>query len=344
MSKRRGVREGVRITRVGLWFILFAAIVGIAATNTGNNALYLVVAAMLGLLVVSWLAARLNGRGLEISVEPPDEVFASLPTPIEIGLENRGRVFARRQLLVRLDGQDHWVVHRLARQAPRANTTCRSVFAARGLHQLPPVQITSLYPLGLFRCARLHDSSSVLVFPELLDRPTIRFRNPGELGAAARRRGGWGHDLHALRPFRPGDDPRNVHWKQSARIGELVYKEHEAEECRRLAVLLDEGIGLSAELEDREKQELEQLISEAATTAVDYLERGFEVELVTRSVRIPFATGPGQRFELLEALALLEPCAMSSSRLEPSDSHAAQLRLSMDRRPGAELEAAGGRR
>jgi hypothetical protein len=43
----RPTPEGIRITKVGLWFVLFTVIVGVAATNTGNNALYLVLSTML---------------------------------------------------------------------------------------------------------------------------------------------------------------------------------------------------------------------------------------------------------------------------------------------------------
>src|SRR5687767_9120055 len=50
LAVRATVPEGIRITKVGLWYVLLTVLVGAAATNTGNNALYLVLAAMLALL------------------------------------------------------------------------------------------------------------------------------------------------------------------------------------------------------------------------------------------------------------------------------------------------------
>src|SRR5258705_12520069 len=72
---RRPVPEGIRITKVGLWYILLTVLVAVAATNTGNNALYLVLAAMLGLLIVSGVVSRTNLRALAIGLEAPGELF-----------------------------------------------------------------------------------------------------------------------------------------------------------------------------------------------------------------------------------------------------------------------------
>ena len=72
------------------------------------------------------------------------------------------------------------------------------------------------------------------------------------------------------------------------------------------------------------------LVSEAATAGLDYLERGFEVELVTRDVILPFAAGARQRFALLEALALVEPRPRVPEPLHHEPGGSPQLRLSLD--------------
>ena len=63
----RPVPEGIRITKVGLWYVLITLVVAIAATNTGNNALYLVWSVMLAVLVVSGVVSRQNVRGLAVA-------------------------------------------------------------------------------------------------------------------------------------------------------------------------------------------------------------------------------------------------------------------------------------
>ena len=81
-SRRKTHPEGIRITRVGFWFVAFALVVAIAATNTGNNALYLVLASMLSLLVVSGVLSRGNLRRLAIRVEVPDDLFVNRPASV----------------------------------------------------------------------------------------------------------------------------------------------------------------------------------------------------------------------------------------------------------------------
>ena len=56
-------RSGLRLTRVGLWFLVFAVIVLLAASNTGNNGLFLVLAVMLAAWGTAGTNADLDGDG-----------------------------------------------------------------------------------------------------------------------------------------------------------------------------------------------------------------------------------------------------------------------------------------
>src|SRR5207248_2851943 len=128
---------------------------------------------------------------------------------------------------------------------------------------------------------------------ELFAAATLAPERASTRGEGYAQRVGWGHDLHSLRAFRSGDDPRRIHWKQTARTGNMIYTEREAEEGRRLSIVFDNAVGALATPEAAER--FERLVSEAATAAVDYLQRGFEVELVTRDERLPFGGGGLQR-------------------------------------------------
>jgi uncharacterized protein (DUF58 family) len=131
-----------------------------------------------------------------------------------------------------------------------------------------------------------------------------------------------------LRRFRPGDDPRAIHWKQTARTGQLIYMERQADESRRLSILFDNGVG---ELAGEEQQaRFERLVSEAATAAVDYLARRYYVELVARDFALPFGAGERHRRAVLEALALIEPAARRAEPLAGSAPAVPQLRLGFD--------------
>jgi hypothetical protein len=74
----------------------------------------------------------------------------------------------------------------------------------------------------------------------------------------------------------------------------------------------------------------ERLVSEAATAAVDYLARGFEVELVTRDRSLAFAGGSRQRLVVLETLALVAPQPRLAEPLTSADPRAPQLRMHME--------------
>lgn len=48
-------------------------------------------------------------------------------------------------------------------------------------------------------------------------------------------------NFHALRPYAPGDDRRHVHWRSTARAGELMVRQFEESRMSRVAVALDTG-------------------------------------------------------------------------------------------------------
>ena len=79
----------IRITNFGLGYILMCLVVAIGATNTGNNGLYLVLAAMLASMAVSGFVSRRNVRGVSCQVEPVGEVFAGRPALLKVSLMHR---------------------------------------------------------------------------------------------------------------------------------------------------------------------------------------------------------------------------------------------------------------
>jgi uncharacterized protein (DUF58 family) len=329
------VPEGIRITTVGLWYVLLAVLVAIAATNTGNNSLYMVMAIMLSVLILSGVLSRENVRGLEIELQPPGEVFANRPFSLGFTLRSRGRLAPRWFLLFTVSRSAQPMLVPFLPRLGRSVGSIDMMIGARGQHRFPHAHVSSLFPFGFFRKGvRYPADLEVLVFPEIFPAASAsRTEIEHQHGEDASRRAGWGHGLHALRPFRHGDDPRGIHWKQTARTGNLVYMERESEQSRRLAILFDNGVG---DLADEDALgRFERLVSEAATAAVDHLSRGYEVELVTRDRVLPFAGGPRQRLAILEALALVATGPRSTEPLRSGDARAQHLRIHFDPEPAA---------
>jgi len=79
------------VTRVGIAYVLTVVVIAIAALNTGNNLLYIIVAAMLAAILVSGLASALVLRDLELDVRLPEHVFAGRTMLGRIVLRNPRR-------------------------------------------------------------------------------------------------------------------------------------------------------------------------------------------------------------------------------------------------------------
>jgi uncharacterized protein (DUF58 family) len=79
------------VTRAGVIYVLVTLVIGIAALNTGNNLLYIVVATMLAAILVSGIVSALVLRGLELDVRLPEHMFAGRPVVGRIVLRNPRR-------------------------------------------------------------------------------------------------------------------------------------------------------------------------------------------------------------------------------------------------------------
>lgn len=354
---RVGAISGPHLTKVGLWFVLISIVLGVAAANTGNNSLYLVIAAAVAMFFTSWWWSRRNVQGLELLVEVPEELYAGSPAEIVYRLR-RTRGGATSDLLLVLDGsRAGTLVRRLdarsgadrggrgvlralrsriraqearPRRAAGREATGRQdiLFLQRGLHSVGKARALSIFPLGMFRWqVTFTGSRSVIVFPELFLGVRVHSGSSPKGWQLTGSRVGDSEDLHSLRAFQSGDDPRRIHWKQSARSDQLVFQQRSEDEVRRVSLLVDSYV---PRLSDAVRSRFERLVSEAATACVEYLERGYEVELFLREGHVGFGSGLWQRRRLLEALALLEcQTADAAALVEPDRAHRRVLRFSL---------------
>jgi uncharacterized protein (DUF58 family) len=76
------------LTRVGMVYLLVCLVIGIAAVNTANNLLFIVLAAMLAAIGVSGISSAAVLRRLELDVILPRNAFARVPVQIRVNLIN----------------------------------------------------------------------------------------------------------------------------------------------------------------------------------------------------------------------------------------------------------------
>jgi uncharacterized protein (DUF58 family) len=289
-------------TRDGWWCLGAAIGLGFAAMNTGNNLLYVLVSMLLGVIIVSGVLSEQSIRGLDFFPLRPDEVFAGRPALFGIRVVNRKRW--RASYSIAIDVLDEAAttgaafVPRLPARA-EALVSWEAVPAGRGRRPFPALRVSTRFPFGLFvKAGRVALESEMIVYPAVRPLAAERLAALGVGGAAARRRGRGG-DLHNLREYRPGDEPRLIHWRSSAKTGDLLVRELEVETA------LDTTIVLSGTGTDRER--VEAGVSEAASLASHLLATGARVELVGTGLHVPLARGREQRQRVLTALALYEP-------------------------------------
>ncbi|MBI2525073.1 MAG: DUF58 domain-containing protein [Candidatus Rokubacteria bacterium] len=291
-------------TRDG-WWCLFAAMgLGVAAINTGNNLLYLLSSMLLGLVVVSGILSEAVMRGLRLTAILPEEVHAGRPALVGATVANRKRRIPSYSISLEALGQGGpgRVIYlpRLSAGDERV-VTWELTLAARGRHRLPGVRVTTRFPFGVFlKAGQVILRAEVLVYPALVPVPAHLLRRIGGSGPAQTRRRGRGSDLHNLRDYRPGDDPRLIHWRSSAKTQALTVRELEAETSTDTRIVLD-GTGA------RDPARLETGLSEAASLACHLLRAGATVELAGPGLLVPLARGRGQERRILTALALYEP-------------------------------------
>ena len=310
----RAVPEGIRITKVGLWYVLITLVVGFAGANTGNNALLLVEALLLGVLIVSGFSSRRNVRKLEFHLTSPREIYAEQPHSLNLLVRNLDRFFSRRILVVSCPDQSAPLLIPSLGRSKSQSSRLDLCFPNRGKVSIPHVHVASIFPVGIFHKGQRYPVGlEFLVFPKIRAAPSLRLhrRNVGD--GTSLQAMGRGHELLSLRDFRAGDEQRSVHWKRTARTGEIIVIERESEQDQKVTIVLDNGVGKIKSEFERDK--FESLVSEAATAAYYYLESGFEIEFLSRDLVIPFGRGQAHRIHIMEYLALVEPTEISDHPL-----------------------------
>ena len=311
----------IRITNFGLGYILMCLIVAIGATNTGNNGLYLMLAGMLAAMVVSGVISRRNVRGVLCEIEPVGEVVAGRPALLKVRFENRLSATTAQSLFFLLEGLPGplWVDPLAPRQT--RELLVEGVFPRRGVFSEADAGILSRFPIGLFRKYRHARLTREIVVYPLPEASPVAEVPPEDArgGRPHQRRRGGGADIRMLRDFVAGDDPRDMHWKQSARMRQWIVREREAERDRVVVLTLDNALADPAD--PAALAGFERRISRCAGQALLLLSRGGEVAFHARGVRVPASSGRGQRARILEALARLEAVPLAGAPAFPALRH-----------------------
>jgi uncharacterized protein (DUF58 family) len=301
------------LTARGRGFLAAGAAVGVSALVLGENDLLRVAVLLAVLPLLSAAAVALTRYRLSCHrTLTPDRLQAGSPAQVRLRLENISRLPTGMMLLAdevpsALGARPRFVLHRLW---PRQGSTVTYSVRAdvRGRYRIGPlgVRLTDLF--GLCEVEKSFSNSSMLtVTPVVQPLPAARFGGEWVGAGETRQRSAavHGEDDAATREYRHGDDLRKVHWRSTARVGELMVRREEQPRQSRAAVLLDTRA--AAHRGTGADSSLEWAVSAAASVAVHLAHSGYALRLVTDTGTDLDATVLGDDSVVLDHLAEVRP-------------------------------------
>ncbi|HEV2176996.1 MAG TPA: DUF58 domain-containing protein [Terriglobia bacterium] len=323
------VKIEYELTREGLVYLGVIAVIVIAALNTGNNLLFMVLASLLAGILVSGILSKIVLSGLEIDFTLPEHIFAGDPVAGRLELRNRKWLFPSFSVTISIPAP---AKGRHARSAvdpaaigladaralpmlptylayiPRRASAVRPVelaFARRGRYTQQGFRIGTKFPFGLLGKRREAPlGRDIIALPSV--QPTEEFYEilpllTGELESDMK---GRGHDLYAIRDYQESDSARHVDWKATAKACDLKVREFTREDERRVVLVFDSRL---AAADQPSLAKFEKAVNFCACLAWHFYEINAQMEFVTDG----FVSGCGHASETvypaLEKLALIEP-------------------------------------
>ena len=229
--------------------VLMGAAIAVAAANTGNNLLYLMLAMLTALAVVCIASARWSLRRMVVAARFPSEAVSG--QAFLLAAEARGRfpLLPQTWVDVKLEGLPEAVTLVVPIRAAAGRGVGSSLVtpARRGVFEHVAMTVTTGYPLGLFvHGVRRECPGALVVLPRFSRLRTLRIKGVpagrGQRGAARAAGapfGGAGDDLDNIREYLPVDDARHIDWRSSARTGKLMVREFTRERERGIVLVLD---------------------------------------------------------------------------------------------------------
>ena len=261
--------------------------------------------------LVAALAARRSRYRLSCTrrIDPP-RIPAGQPATVAVRLENVARLrtgvlLAEDTAPYALGTRPRFVLDEIEPGGHREfSYTLRS--DARGKFTIGPLRVRVADTFGLVEISRSFSTTSTLVVtPKIvaLPRAAAPSRWLGEGDGGMRTMSATGEDDAAPRAYQDGDGLRRVHWRSTARYGELMVRREEHQWRNSASVFLDtrrsahSGSGPSATFE--------LAVSAAASIGAHLTEVGFRARLITDAGEI----APSGTFSdtLLDMLAVIYP-------------------------------------
>ncbi len=275
-------------------------------------------------LVTAAVIGRSRYRLALVRTVNPQLVTAGQPARVNLSLTNEGRtpsgvLLLEDQVPYVLGTRPRFVLEGIG-HGWRRHVTYQVRSDVRGQFEIGPMSVRVSDPFGLVELGRAFRTTVPLtVTPRTVPLPQIPLGGAWTGSGDNRPRAfatGSAEDV-TVRDYRRGDDLRRVHWRSTARTGELMVRREEQPWQSRATLFLDNRI--RAHRGQGIASSLEAAVSAVASIAVHLSRRGFAVRLVTAAGEDPNSawhvrdTGLNTA-PLLEALAVVQ--SLSQTRIE----------------------------
>jgi uncharacterized protein (DUF58 family) len=304
------------MTTRGTSFLAAGAASAVAGYLLGERGLFCVGIALLALPLLAATAARRGQYRLATSrtVSPP-RVPAGHTATVTLRLENVSRVptgllMAEDTVPYALGSRPRYVLDKVERGGVRELTyPLRSDL--RGKFEIGPLQLRVADSFGLVELTRsLSGRTTFVVTPRVvpLARTVVSRSWAGEGNGRARLTSTAGEDDVIPRAYRDGDEFRRVHWRSTARYGELMVRREEQRWRNKATILLDSrsvahaGRGAASSFE--------AAVSAAASVGVHIAQEGLTGQFISDSEVIRAV--PFFEDRVLDSLAVIRPSAKRS--------------------------------
>ncbi len=314
-----GYKIDYKVTREGYFYIGGIILISLAALNTGNNLLFLILASLIAIILMSGILSSITLSGVAMRLQLPEHIFAGQPVRASLELQNEKLTLPSFSLRVEAVTPKNSPPAALLEtpiyfpylpKRGRVHQTVPISFPARGVYRQDAFRIVTRFPFGFLQKAhRLDLRTEALVYPSV--EPTCEFFEilPGLQGAMESLAKGRGQDLYALRDYVPTDSARHVHWKASARLGSLMVREFTREDETRILLVLDPHIfgAASDEAPRAAANRFDRAVTLCAGIAWHFFERNAQLQFRSAGVETPLAPAEQTIFAILRHLAMAQP-------------------------------------
>ena len=323
------LRMDYRVTREGFLYVGGVLVLALAALNTGNNLLFLILASLLAGMLISGVLSHLVLSGVELRLALPEHIFAGQSVRALAELSNRKKRLPSFSLLLcsapprsRRETRRVFQGGLQVQPAPAGQILAQPVyfpylaagqvcqqsvemqFPRRGVYQQDTLGLRTRFPFGFVeKTRRVNSALEAVVYPAI--EPTDGTYQDlalvsGELESYMR---GRGHDLYAIRAYQTSDSARHVDWKASAKRGALQVREFTREDERRVLLVLDPFRPPNAK-DPASDQAFERGVSLCANLAWRFYEMDSVLGFRTAGYETPLAPAGEVIYDILRHLAV----------------------------------------